>query len=177
MANIATFQQPADERLRGHLRAARCAESEHLGAIVALRDSSSIRLALLRDELAPILSDTSAAKAFIDLVLIAGDCPRLWIDMTSYVVMAPDPRTYRLHRDTLDCRETVAETADLAEMTEAILKYVAHRMIQREHFMLSAQRLERSNLARRFRTEIAVALVGFATGAAFASFMPLLFRY
>ena len=53
------------------------------------------------------------------MALVADYPPRLWIDMVSYVVMAPDPR-----------HETLCETGSLDEMAEAVISYMAHRLIE-----------------------------------------------
>ncbi|MBI2719319.1 MAG: hypothetical protein HYX36_11270 [Rhizobiales bacterium] len=128
--------RPPDDRLRDKLRTARLAQGEKMAAIVSLRDAATLRLAMLRDELLPIAGASAEARGFIDLALVPGDPARLWIDMVSYVVMAPSPRIYRLQRDTLDGHEVVHETADLAEMTEAVINHIAHRMIERQHHLV-----------------------------------------
>jgi hypothetical protein len=56
----------------------------------------------------------------------------LWIDMTAFVVMGRDRRTYRFLKDTRLGRTIVLETAELADIADTITHYVAERIIERE---------------------------------------------
>ena len=61
-----------------------------------------------------------------------GETPRLWIDVIAHVAMGRDKRQYRFLQDTRYGRKVLAETADADEMVEAITRYVATRLIERE---------------------------------------------
>ena len=61
-----------------------------------------------------------------------GDPPKLWLDLTSYVMMAPDPRTFRLVQDTRDGHLTLLETKNRAEMLEKVTEFIANRTIIRQ---------------------------------------------
>ena len=85
--------------LSGALRKARLAEAAHFEAILGIKDSKSLRLQVLKDDLAPVIAATPEAANIFDLALVPGEPPRLWVDLISFVVMEPDYRTYRLQQD------------------------------------------------------------------------------
>jgi hypothetical protein len=124
--------------LSGALRKARLAEAAHFEAVMAIRDSKSLRLQVLKDEIAPVIAATPEAANVFDLALVPGEPPRLWIDLISFVVMEPDYRTYRLQQDNQGGREALFESADRAEMVSYLKSYLAHRMIAREKQIASA---------------------------------------
>jgi excinuclease UvrABC nuclease subunit len=125
-------ERDADGGLTQALREARLAEAAHFEAALNLRDSKSIRLQLLKDDLLPAVTGNATARELFDLALIQGEPPRLWIDLISQVVMEPDHRTYRFQQDRQDNRETLFESDDRAAMAEYVRRHMAHRLIQRE---------------------------------------------
>jgi hypothetical protein len=125
--------------LRDALRQARVAEAAHFEATLALRDAQTIRLQLLKDDLAPIVASLASPEGLVDLALVAGEPPRLWIDPISSVVMEPDPRTYRFVQDSQAGRELLLETADRAEMVERVKTHIAHRIVARERQLATAK--------------------------------------
>ncbi|MGE3874804.1 MAG: hypothetical protein AB7F74_17775 [Parvibaculaceae bacterium] len=138
--------------MSGALRQARLAEAAHFEAVLDIRDAQTLRLQVLKDELAPMILANTEAASFIDLALVPGDPPRLWIDLITAIVMAPDPRTYRLVQDGPGGRQTLLETANRGEVVERVKQHIAHRLIARE----------------REKTSLAAAkpkLVGYSTGA------------
>ncbi len=124
--------------LSGALRKARLAEAAHLEAVLGIKDSKSLRLQVLKEEIAPIISATPEASKLFDLALVPGEPPRLWIDLISSIVMEPDYRTYRLVQDNQGGREALFETSDRAEMLGYLKTYLAHRMIVRERNVVQA---------------------------------------
>jgi hypothetical protein len=123
---------PGDQGLNGALRQARLAEAAHFEAVLDIRDAQTLRLQVLKDELAPIILANSEVAAFVDLALVPGDPPRLWIDLITFIVMAPDPRTYRLMQDGPGGRQTLLETTNRGDMIESVKQHIAHRLIARE---------------------------------------------
>ncbi len=108
----------------GHaLRQARAADAAHREALYALSDAKSLRLRILKDELAPEV---------LELTLVPGDVPRLWVDLITFVVMEPDPKTYRLVQHGEGSREVLLETADRAEMVRQVKLVLAHGAISRK---------------------------------------------
>lgn len=118
------------------LRSARLAEAAHFEALMNIRDAATLRLQVLKDDLEPVVEARREAESFIDLALVPGDPPRLWIDMLAYVLMAPDPRTYRFCQDTASGQRVLFETTDRAEMADRITSYVAHRLIDRQRHLV-----------------------------------------
>ena len=124
--------------LSGALRKARLAEAAHFEAVLGIKDSKSLRLQVLKDEVAPLIAATPEAANVFDLALVPGEPPRLWVDLISFVVMEPDYRTYRLQQDNQAGREVLFETSDRAEMLNYLKTYLAHRMIARERQIVMA---------------------------------------
>ena len=136
--------------LSGALRKARLAEAAHFEAILGIKDSKSLRLQVLKDDIAPLVAATPEAAQVFDLALVPGEPPRLWIDLISFVEMEPDYRTYRLQQDNQAGREALFESANRAEMANYLKSYLAHRMIARERQIVRAAPL--SQPAARFTT-------------------------
>lgn len=141
MVSPLSTRLPGDQSLSGALRQARLAEAAHFEAVLDIRDAQTLRLQVLKDDLAPIVASSSAATSFIDLALVPGDPPRLWVDLITSVVMAPDPRTYRLVQDSPAGRQTLFETAERAEMVQHVTQHIAHRVIAREREMTAVSAL------------------------------------
>ena len=91
-----------------------------------------MRLLALREAILPHLKDHPAAAGLVDLAIQPGDTPRLWLDLISSVVVAPDTRNYRLEQERNSSREVLYETDNLDDMKTHVLRYLAHRVIARE---------------------------------------------
>ncbi len=120
------------------LRKARLAEAAHFDALLDIRDAATLRLQVLKDELQPVIAGRRDAGEFVELSLVPGYPPRLWVDLVSYVIMAPDARTFRFQRDTSAGHEVLFETSDRKEMAEKVTTYVAHRLVERERLMAAS---------------------------------------
>lgn len=147
------------------MRDARLAQAAHHEAAIAIRDAQTLRLQVLLDELMPIVQARRESADFIQLALVPGDQPRLWIDLTSYIVMAPDPRTYRLVQDTRDGANVLFETKQREEMRKKATEFIAHRSIARQRELPA--RLHHAPLAtgRYSRAALILAwLTGFSFG-------------
>lgn len=123
---------PDPDALAGALREARQAEAAHFEASLELRDAKSLRLQLLKDDLAAEVRALPEARELFDIVLVPGETPKLWIDLISFVVMEPDHRTYRFLQHRQDRREVLFETADREQMSAAVRRHMAHLMVARE---------------------------------------------
>ena len=130
---------PRDGRLDKALRSARLAQAEHLNAIFEIRDMQHLRLEALKEDLAGVIAEKPGAGDVTDLTVDSEEPYRLWIDVLSYVIMEPDPRTYRFVQDTEEDRQLIFETTDRAEMVRKITEYVAHRMIEQERLRTSRE--------------------------------------
>ena len=58
--------------------------------------------------------------------------PRLWVDVIAHVEMGRDKRQYRFVQDTRYGRAVLAESYESAEMVQAVTRYVARRLVERE---------------------------------------------
>ncbi|PZF78451.1 hypothetical protein DK847_01125 [Aestuariivirga litoralis] len=114
------------------LREARLAEAAHFEAARDLRDSKTLRLQILKDDLVPTVQANPEARELFDLTLLPGEPPKLWVDLTAYVVMEPDHRTYRVLQDRQDSRDILFEGRDREQAAAAIRRHMAHRLVARE---------------------------------------------
>ena len=121
----------SDAGLKRALRDARLAEAAHFEAALDLRDAKSIRLQLLKDDVAAAAASPEAGDLF-DLALVPGDPPKLWVDLITFVVMEPDPRTYRLVQGRHNGREILFESGDRVQAAEQVRHHMAHRIVARE---------------------------------------------
>ena len=113
----------------------RTAEAERSDVVVELRDAERARLELLAEELRAVFNEVPPDDDQFIFSVAAGTPPRLWIDMTSFVVMGRDRRSYRFLKDTRLGRTVILETAKLEDMADTITHYVAERIIERERAM------------------------------------------
>jgi len=121
--------------LKDAIRRVRTAEAERSDVVVELRDAERARLEILADELRSVFAEIPEDNEAFSLSIAGGTPPRLWIDMTSFVVMDRDRRTYRFLKDTRLGRTVILETADLDQIADMIVSYVAERIIERERAM------------------------------------------
>lgn len=129
----ADVQAPAaPNALKDAVREARIEAAERSAVIVDLRDAELARLELLNDALDPLFTDIPDDVELFDRGLSRGDVPRLWLDMVAHVEMGRDKRQYRFVQDTRHGRAVLAESYDVAEMAQALTRYVGRRLVERE---------------------------------------------
>jgi hypothetical protein len=158
------------QRLRDALRLARNESAERSAVVVDLRDAEAARLEALNDALDPLFREIPATVELFDRGILRGDPSRLWIDVISYVVMGRDKRTYRFLQDSRHGRIVLAESPETEDIAEAVTKYVARRIIEREralasdeHALDGSARAAASLWRRRWRT-IRVFVLGLLVG-------------
>ena len=122
----------APTALKAAVREARVEAAERSAVVVDLRDAEVVRLELLDEALDPLFRDIPATVELFDRGISHGDVPRLWIDVIAHVEMGRDKRQYRFVQDTRYGRTVLAETYEVPEMAQAITKYVARRLVERE---------------------------------------------
>ncbi len=122
----------APTALKAAVREARVEAAERSAVVVDLRDAEVVRLELLDEALEPLFRDVPATVELFDRGISHGDVPRLWIDVIAHVEMGRDKRQYRFVQDTRYGRTVLAETYEVPEMAQAITKYVARRLVERE---------------------------------------------
>ena len=167
-------EPPSPERLKEALRKARVDQAERTGVVVDLHDAEVARLEILNEALDPLFEEIPAAIDLFDRGISRGETPRLWIDAIAHIGMGRDKRLYRFLQDTRYGRKVLAESVNVAEMADAITKYVAQRMIERERALVDSTlplrdvkqdaRLERRRRRRRaIRAFLFGLIIGFAT--------------
>jgi hypothetical protein len=167
-------EPPSPERLKEALRKARVDQAERTGVVVDLHDAEVARLEILNEALDPLFEEIPAEIDLFDRGISRGETPRLWIDAIAHIGMGRDKRLYRFLQDTRYGRKVLAESVNVAEMADAITKYVAQRMIERERALVDSTlplrdvkqdaRLERRRRRRRaIRAFLFGLIIGFAT--------------
>ncbi|HVY21525.1 MAG TPA: hypothetical protein VHA70_15800 [Bauldia sp.] len=141
--------------LRDAIRSVRTAEAERSDVVVELRDAERARLEILAEELRSVFAEVPAEDEQFIFSVAAGTPPRLWIDMTAFVVMGRDRRSYRFLKDTRLGRTVILETAKIEDMADTITHYVAERIIERERAMEGDWLIKRARMddASRFAAE------------------------
>ncbi len=114
------------------IRRVRIAEAERSDVVVELREAERARLDMLADELRGVFADVPEGDDQFVFQVVPGNQPRLWIDVTSFVALGRDRRTYRFLKDTRLGRTIIVETADLDDMADTVTNYVAERIIEKE---------------------------------------------
>jgi hypothetical protein len=128
---------PGPIRLRDALRKARIEAADRTGVVVELRDAEAARLEILNEALDPLFSQIPERVDLFDRAISQGDTPRLWIDVVAHVLMGRDKRIYRFVQDTRFGRIVLAESHEVAAIVDAVTDYVARRMVEREHALVT----------------------------------------
>jgi hypothetical protein len=153
-ADSAAKPETSDEpgrapRLKEAMRSARLENAERTGVVVDLRDAELARLEILNEALDPLFADVPAEIEMFDRAISKGDTPRLWIDAVAHVAMGRDTRVYRFLLDTRYGRKILAESSNADEIVNAVTRYVARRMIERERALADAPMLGGIDPVRR----------------------------
>ena len=119
--------------LKEAMRAARIESAERSAVVVDLRDAELARLELLNEALDPLFAEIPAEVELFDRGISLGDTPRLWIDAVAHIVMGRDKRQYRFVLDGRYGRKILAESSEIEEIANAVTRYVASRLVEREH--------------------------------------------
>jgi hypothetical protein len=170
-------------RLKEALQRARLDSAERTGIVVDLHDAEVARLELLSEQIAPLFEEIPAEVDLFDLGLSRGETPRLWIDAVAHVAMGGDKRVYRFVQDTRYGRKVLAESVHIPEMVQAVTRYLAQRLIERERALVDAGRpvlgdLRRSTALERRRGRrraVRMFFLGVFAGAAALVAAALLF--
>jgi len=118
--------------LKDAVRDARIEVAERSAVVVDLRDADVARLELLNEALDPLFAEIPDDVELFDRGLSKGDVPRLWVDVVAHVEMGRDKRQYRFVQDTRYGRAVLAESYEVPALVDAITRYVARRMVERE---------------------------------------------
>ncbi|WP_319413177.1 hypothetical protein [uncultured Cohaesibacter sp.] len=114
------------------IREVRIADVEQSSVVVELGDTERARLEILHEALEDVAKELPEDMEMLTFQIVAGRKPRFWIDITSFVEMARDKRTYRFLKDTRLGRVVLAESQDVDDVADAVTHYLAERIIERE---------------------------------------------
>src|SRR5262245_44798122 len=160
-------------RLKEAMRQARIELAERSAVVVDLRNAELARLELLNEALDPVFSEIPPGIELFDRGVVPGDPPRLWVDMIAHVVMGRDKRVYRFLQDTRYGRRVITESSEIAELVDAVTKYVARRLVERERLLegdsalIAQDALTAAARRRRRRWRVLLAFMfGLIAGAA-----------
>jgi hypothetical protein len=182
--NEADGQAGESGRLKDALRKARVEQAERTGVVVDLHDAEVARLELLNEALDPVFEELPNDVDLFDRGISRGQTPRLWVDAIAHVGMGRDKRLYRFVQDSRYGRKVLAETVNVPEMVDAVTKYLAQRLIERERALADNSvpvirdlkreaAFERRRRRRRaIRAFLFGLLIGFATLIAAAIIFP-----
>ena len=110
----------------------RIAHSERNDVVVELREAEIARLELLGEALEGVIADLPPDGDQFLVGILPGQPPRFWVDATSFVVMGRDKRQYLFQKDSRLGRTTLAESANVETIADAVTRYVAERIVERE---------------------------------------------
>src|ERR1700716_2139851 len=165
MPNSAT--DPAAEkpmRLRDALRQARIEAADRTGVVVDLRDAEVARLEILNEALDPLFAQIPDRVDLFDRGISQGENPRLWIDVVAHVAMGRDKRIYRFVQDTRFGRIVIAESHEVAAIVDAIIAYVARRMVERERALVATPMVAPAIIDKPRRSGFWTFALGFIVG-------------
>jgi hypothetical protein len=118
--------------LKRVLREVRIAHAEHNDVVVELKAAEQARLELLAEALDGVFDDLPDDYEQLLLGLLPGNPPRFWVDATSFVAMGRDKRRYQFVKDTRLGRTVLAEDSSVEAIADAVTRYVAERIVERE---------------------------------------------
>jgi len=125
-------EESRPQRLKDALRKARVESAERSGIVVDLHDAEVARLELLNEAIEPLFGEIPPEVDLFDLGISRGEAPKLWIDAIAHVAMGRDKRVYRFVQDTRYGRKVLAESVHIPEIVQAVTKYLAQRLVERE---------------------------------------------
>ncbi len=128
----AVAEETLSPRLKIAVREARIEIAERTSVVVDLRDAELARLEILNEALDPVFAEIPPDVELFDRGISRGDTPRLWIDAVAHVHMGRDKRVYRFVQDTIYGRRVLAESSEVETIVDAVTKYIARRLVERE---------------------------------------------
>jgi hypothetical protein len=164
----------------------RIAHAEQSDVIVDLKETEQARLELLAEALEGVVSDIPPDHDQLLVGILPGSQPRYWVDATSFVAMGRDKRQYQFVKDTRLGRTVILESANLDAVADAVMRYVAERIVEREQavesdWLSKAVRSRRGLLAADTRRDDNLAyilgLCGFGLGMIAGMFLLLAYAW
>ncbi len=159
--------------LKEAVREARIEAAERSGVVVDLRDADVARLELLNEALDPVFAEVPAGVDLFDRGISRGDTPRLWIDVVAHIEMGRDKRQYRFVQDARYGRVVLAESYEVPVLKQAVTRYVARRLVEREQALAGdvrglggSDRILQAQKRRRFFRTLGTFIFGLIVGVA-----------
>ncbi|MDJ0613130.1 MAG: hypothetical protein QNJ29_05595 [Rhizobiaceae bacterium] len=121
--------------LAAAMREVKSAQADRDDVVVEMRHAKFSRLELLAEDLAPVFAEVPTNVEMFDFALTKGDTPRLWIDMTSFIRLGKDGRTYEFVKDTRLGRTILGNTGNREKIGRRVTDYVAERLLERERML------------------------------------------
>lgn len=122
-------------RLTDAIREVKNAAADRDDVVIEMREAERMRLELLAAELAPVIAEVPHDSDLFDFAISYGLQPRFWIDAVCHVAMGRDKRTFRFLRETRRGRVILAELTDMRTVANAVTRYLAERIVERERLM------------------------------------------
>lgn len=172
--------------LKRVVREVRIAHAERNDVIVDLKETEQARLELLAEALEGVAADIPPDHDQLLVGILPGSQPRFWVDATSFVVMGRDKRQYQFLKDTRLGRTVILESANLDAVADAVTRYVAERIVEREQaietdWLSRAVRARRGLLAtepaRNDNLAVILGLCGFGLGMIAGMFLLLAYAW
>lgn len=117
------------------MRDIKTAQADRDDVVVEMRHAKFSRLELLAEDLTPVFSEVPLEAEMFDFALTTGEVPRLWVDMTSFVRLGKDGRTYEFVKDTRLGRTIIGSSENREKIGKRITDYVAERLLERERMI------------------------------------------
>ncbi|MTH98425.1 hypothetical protein [Roseibium sp. RKSG952] len=118
--------------LRDAIRKVQLGEAERSDVVADRQETERARLELLVEEMTGVFQEIPQDDDQFSLQILPGSTPRLWVDVTSFVVVGADRKTYRFLKDTRLGRVVLLETGDIGDMADCLTEYIADRILERE---------------------------------------------
>ena len=138
--------------LQAAIQTARLEQAQRDDAVAELQEEERVRLSMLEDELVGVIDELPESQRDISLAVLPGDPPRFWVDSTSHVAMARDKRTYRFVKDTKIGRTLLHEGTDVGAVADAVTRYVAERIVERQRAVEENWAMSHNRQIRRSRS-------------------------
>ena len=117
------------------MREVKTSQADRDDVVVEMRHAKFSRLELLAEDLTPVFNDVPNEVEMFDFALTKGEIPRLWVDMTSFVRLGKDGRTYEFVKDTRLGRTILGTSSNREKIGKRITDYVAERLLERERMI------------------------------------------
>ncbi len=146
-------EEDSPPRLKVAVRQARIEAAERTGVVVDLRDAEAARLEILNEALDPVFAEIPQEIDLFDRGISRGENPQLWIDAVAHVGMGRDKRMYRFLQDTSYGRRVLEESNETGPIVDAVTKYIARRLVERERALAAQTQSATPDLRRGAKKE------------------------